>query len=366
VDLLAALTMHRGVAMGRTVSEHSPKKSGVGSDGRNKRSVWRSTLLRLMLSNLAWTLFITSGSAQERWFVMRGMEYDWKGVRGHDDWERLFLQSHPNWPSSMWNVSVIQVTTQTLAHISDNDLRRFVNQLDKRGIALSVEMLAQAYGSDCGKNVEGFAAPASTASIAAKIKRVGGVLKFAAMDEPLWFGHYYQGPGQCRSSIPEVARRVAANIAEYKRQFSGLVVGDIEPVPALTTQKNWQGVYRHWIAEFRAAVGEGLGFLHIDIDWNAANWQGGVTEAMGFARQMTLPSGIIYNGSSRAKDTREWLESAYQYIKEIEDRLHSVPDHTVFQSWVRFPTRGIGNDSEPGQDSLLERYNQRGLRSGAH
>jgi hypothetical protein len=44
-----------------------------------------------------------------------------------------------------------------------------------------------------GANVEGYDSPEETARIAAKIKRAGINLRYIAMDEPLWFGHYYNG-----------------------------------------------------------------------------------------------------------------------------------------------------------------------------
>jgi hypothetical protein len=47
--------------------------------------------------------------------------------------------------------------------------------------------------ANCGANVEGYDSPEETARIAAKIKRAGINLRYIAMDEPLWFGHYYNG-----------------------------------------------------------------------------------------------------------------------------------------------------------------------------
>jgi hypothetical protein len=73
-------------------------------------------------------------------------------------------------------------------------------------------MLAQAYTLpgidapvDCGGGVEGYFAPDQTAALAAKLKRAGGTLQYIAMDEPLWFGHYYNEKNACHSSIDKSA-----------------------------------------------------------------------------------------------------------------------------------------------------------------
>jgi hypothetical protein len=69
----------------------------------------------------------------------------------------------------------------------------------------------------CGAGVEGYDSPQDAARIAAKLKQAGINLKYIDMDEPLWFGHYYNERSACRSSIENVAERVAANLAAYQK-----------------------------------------------------------------------------------------------------------------------------------------------------
>jgi hypothetical protein len=78
----------------------------------------------------------------------------------------------------------------------------------------------------CGEGVEGYYAPFATAALAAKLKRAGGELQYIAMDEPLFFGHYYNEKNACRSSIRNVVDRVAANLREYQKIFPDAVLHD--------------------------------------------------------------------------------------------------------------------------------------------
>jgi hypothetical protein len=151
---------------------------------------------------------------------------------------------------------------------------------------------------------------------------------------------------------------VAANVNEYRQQFPSLVVGDVEPIPSLTSRNGWQETYRTWMTEFKSAVGAPIAFLYFDIDWDNPNWRRGLADAMHLAKALQLPTGIIYNASPHAKGDREWLARAFQHIGEIEAGLGIVPDRAIFQSWVRFPKHGIGDQSSPGEDSLVEQYQQ--------
>jgi hypothetical protein len=171
------------------------------------------------------------------------------------------------------------------------------DKLRQANVALGVEMLAQAYRGDCGQGVERYASAPGTASIAAKIQRAGIELSFAAIDESFWFGHYYQGPHACRSTVLDVARRVAANIAERRKVFPRIAIGDIEPIPALTMRSGWQSDYREWMERFRTTTGYPLGFLHVDVDWDAKNWQTAAVAASRFVYEAGLPFGTIYDAS---------------------------------------------------------------------
>jgi hypothetical protein len=58
----------------------------------------------------------------------------------------------------------------------------------------------------------------------------GAEVGYIAMDDPLWFGHYYNGKNACHSSIDNVAERVAKNLHEYLKVFPNAIIGDGEPI----------------------------------------------------------------------------------------------------------------------------------------
>jgi hypothetical protein len=323
---------------------------------QDRRTWLTATTLRLFAFLALSLLNPTIGRGQQVWFSMRGMAQDWKGVHGFADWEKLFLNSDAQWPATLAGVAVLQVTTQTLERIPENDLIKVVNRLHALKVPMGVEMLAQNYEGNCGKNVEGFTSPQQTSAVAARLKRAGGELEYAAMDGPLWSGHYRRGEGSCLSPPSDVAQRVAANVREYVRLFPQLIVGDIEPIPDLTAQPDWVEVYRLWMTAFQAHNGRPLAFLRLDIDWDRNGWQEGIRAAAQFSRKANLPLGIIYNASPHAVDDSEWLARASHHMAEVEGKLGIIPQQAVFESWVRFPTRGIGDAAVPGYDSLVSTY----------
>jgi hypothetical protein len=182
------------------------------------------------------------------------------------------------------------------------------------------------------------------------------------MDEPLWFGHYYDGPHACHSSIDRVAELVAQNVRAYKRQFPNVAIGEGIPVPAFTNQPNWRADLEHWLQAFNAAAGQPLAFIQLDIDWQRPNWEQSVKALSGVVRGMNIPLGIIYNAPPPGKSAmtnEQWLQSAKRNFVHIENDLHVVPDQAVFASWVRYPPHSVSDESGLGEDWLVKQYVQR-------
>jgi hypothetical protein len=110
----------------------------------------------------------------------------------------LYFQPRPAWPDALTNVAVMGVLTQALVKIPEPELTQVAARLKERNIGLGVEMLAQAYTPPgCGGGVEGYFPPDQTAALAAKVRRASGAMQYVAMDEPVWFGHYYNGAQAC-------------------------------------------------------------------------------------------------------------------------------------------------------------------------
>ena len=215
----------------------------------------------------------------------------------------------------------------------------------------------------CGAGVEGYDSPEETGRIAAKLKEAGINLKYIDMDEPLWFGHYYNEKNACRSTIEDVAERVAANLAAYHKLWPDVVIGDIEPVPSLTVQPNWQKDYQQWLQAFQAHAGRPLAFMVLDIDWYNGRWEQNVQSMTNYLRDQHVKFAMIYNSGVTPTTTNDqYLDAAHQHFVHIERDLHIVPDIALFASWVRFPLRAISSPTERGQDFLVNEYVKLGNR----
>jgi hypothetical protein len=244
--------------------------------------------------------------------------------------------------------------------LPNKDLAKVTKRLKEHNVAMSVAMLAQAYDKQahCGANVEGYFPPEQTAVWALKLRQNGADLKYLAMDEPLWFGHYYNGPSACHSTIERVAELVAENVRAYKKQYPNVAVGDGLPVPSFTDQPNWQADLKHWMQAFNSANGQPLAFIQLDIDWQHKNWEQSVKALSRFLRGMNMPFGIVYNAppGGSAMTNEQWLESAKRNFVHIEKELHIEPDQVTFASWARYPRRSVSDQSGLGEDWLVKEY----------
>ena len=317
----------------------------------------------MRLLGLALATAIMFGTAAEAadasrpqiWFGMPGVQMN-KGAAG---WDRIFFQPDAPWPKTLDHVQVIGATAGALGKLSDDQLARVVAILQQHHIGLAVSVLAQnwVHEAHCGHGVEGYSDPPGNARIAAKLVRAQAHVSYFTMDEPLSFGHYYNGKNACHSSIDNVAERVSVIMREYLEAFPGTPVIDTEPFPAVSSHPQWRQDYQDWMRAFRAAVGQPIAGLNIDINWPDARWRPSLRGVVRFARNHGLRVGIIYWGNPAVGKTNDlWLDSAAQNFRLIEDGMGIVPDAAIFVSWSRFPERSISDENGLGEDSLVRRY----------
>ncbi|MBV8919849.1 hypothetical protein [Bradyrhizobium sp.] len=316
----------------------------------------------LLLANPA-TAAGPSAPTPQIWFSMGALT----SPAGHQSWDTLFYNPDAPWPEFMNHLHVVGILTQALLKISDEDLAKVVVRLKQKHVALGIEMLAQAYtlpGIDapphCGEGVEGHYAPFATAALAAKLKRAGATLDYIAMDEPLWFGHYYNGKLACHSSIENVAERVAANLREYQKVFPHVIIGDGEPFPSITDQPHWQDDYKEWLRFFQVKTGQPLAYTFVDINWGVTHWPASLQAMRDFAHQVHLPLGTIYNDAPprAAMSNQDWLDDAVRNFTHIERTLRVSPDWLAFSSWEKYPGHALTDSYGVGEDYLVKQYLQ--------
>ena len=318
----------------------------------------RSAIVMLLLYNGVGSVGVARAAGAgdtQIWFGMGALT----SPAGHHSWELLYYQPNPAWPDALTKVAVMGVLTQALVKIPEPELTQFAARLKEKNIGLGVEMLAQAYSSPgCGGGVEGYLPPDQTAALAAKVRRANGAVQYVAMDEPVWFGHHYNGPEACHSLIDNVAERVTANLREYLKVFPDLTIGDIEPFPSMSDQPNWQADYSAFRAAVQKATGKPIAYLFVDIDWARPNWEEGLKAIAQYAQNTHLALGIIYNASPPAasKDNQAWLNEARQNFAHIERDLHIKPQWAMFTSWTKFPGHAVTDENGLGEDYLVKEY----------
>jgi len=274
------------------------------------------------------------------------------------------------WEGAGRHVQVMAFSTQYLTKVSDSILSNIVKMLKSRNIGLGIESLATNWYHEppCGMGIEGYCDPGTTNAIVAKLLRVGGTPAYIGMDEPLWFGHFYDGKNACRSSLQDLAGRVAVNIRIYKAAFPNVVIGDIEPFPAVSNQPNWQADLAVWVKAFHNATGTPLSFLRLDVNWDDPVLSMGpshntpspaaitslVRKAASAARQNGLQVAVIYNGGIGNTDAL-WMQEARDHIRIVE-ASGIRPEQVIFQSWDKFPARSLPDTDPNALASLINYY----------
>jgi hypothetical protein len=278
------------------------------------------------------------------------------------------------WSDAARRIRIVKFSTQFLEAVPDETLSRIVRGLASKHIAIGLESLAQNWfheTPECGHGVEGYADPGSANKIVAKLKRVGGSLTYIAMDEPLWFGHYYSGKNACHSTIADVAERVSVIIKIYTAAFPDVVVGDTEPFPAVSSQPGWAADYASWTKAFKAATGIRLSFLHMDFNWGDPRLNAPTASAapnpdaianlakqvVAVARANGQQVGMIYNGNDTATTDQLWMDQARTHVRYIAaSKAH--PDQALFETWAKHPTRALPETDPNALANLVGYYLQ--------
>lgn len=282
-------------------------------------------------------------------------------------------------PDAPWNeaashLQAFQLGGPYLTGASQDDIDRMVADLNRRHIpiALSVGVMQSGPPSShpvCGGQglVEGYGRLELARLQSEKIKRAGGVIRYISMDEPLWFGHYFNGrrggqPG-CHSTIAEILDLIKGPLAVYAEEFPGIIVGDTEPTN-IADQPVWQVDLAAFAAGFRQQTCRPLAFLQLDTPFNhpgeealAVRFYRGVEQ---LKRQGLVDKiGIIYDGTRDDPTDEAWVSDAEQHIRLLEDKDHLHPDQAVIFSWMEHPQHALPESSPGSLTSLVDHYAHR-------
>jgi hypothetical protein len=307
--------------------------------------------------------------SQEIWFAPPAAPEDSRLHRAVDFMD-LFSPDAP-WQQAASHVKVFMIYGSYLSRAPQHEVDRIVGDLNRRGIPLALAVGVMNVGPRarhpaCGGlgMVEGYGVPSLARNQAGKIKRAGGAIRFIAMDEPLWFGHYFKGkpggqPG-CHSSIQELLQLIREPLAVYAEEFPGIVVGETEPTD-IAEQDHWKEDVSAWASGFRNQYGHALAFTHLDIPFNRPGEEGYAVDYYHYIEKLQQQGligaiGVIYDGTPTDSSDEAWVLDAKEHIHLIEDKHGLRPNQALIQSWQAYPQHVLPESSAGSLTGLVNYY----------
>lgn len=298
------------------------------------------------------------GKPQTIWFAPADTAVrTWAGDRnGSDDYMALFAPDAP-WTQAAGRIHIFKMYSNVflLPHLpgslTDEQIRTVLADLKRRNIALAVEhgpLYEDPAPPHCGTGIEGFGGSASL-RLAQRIRDLGGELRYLAMDEP-----FQHARDVCGWSAQQVAANAAASVAEIRKVFPDVLVGDIEVVPGSAAMPDWFEQYGLWMDAWKSASGRPLAFFHADINWGI-HYGDAIARARQLARERGIPFGVIYNGWHTDRSDAEWTASGMRNYASVELGAEP-PEQAIFQSWDHYPERVLPETSPSSFTYLVNSY----------
>jgi len=301
---------------------------------------------------------VAAGNPQLVWLCALGPGH-WPGAtNGTEDYANLFTPSAP-WTKAASHVQVFKIysdlfTRNQPGSFSDAQWQQVFADLARRDIALAMERGPLTVVSTCGKGVEGFE-DSDLLAAAQRIKRLGGNLRYMAMDEPEYYGNIYKGHNACSWTQTEIARNAMQCVVKVRTVFPDVLIGDIEPVPP-PDAPDWIERYTAFFDAWKEVTGSPLAFFHCDINWDAfPNWISGVESLRQVLVARGIPFGMIYNGLGRKTDA-DWMQAAESHFTDYETKTGIVPDQVIFQTWEIRPTHALPETDPTALTHLIDAY----------
>jgi len=263
-----------------------------------------------------------------------------RSFTGSDDFMKLFEPDAP-WQAAAGRVQVFKLYGEWVGYATQFQLETAIDNAQQRGFTLAMEF-GPLDAEDCGDGIEGFSGVSYAVNTAKRIKSAGGTLHFLAMDEPYFYGHFYDGPNACHWSAEKIAQEIDQFVKAMRAVFPDILIGDTEALSGLAGANQ----YKEWIEAFREVNGYDLAFLHMDVDWSRPNWPNEIIAIEKQGEKLNVPVGIIYTGNSFDPTDEEWLSAAGERVKKLEIEKGASPDHVLFQSWHDKPDHTLPESQE--------------------
>lgn len=286
------------------------------------------------------------------WFTPHG-PFNRQGVPGgSDDFFDLF-GPEDTWPQAAGYVHVVKIYDEFgMQRATPEQWRAVLTGVADRGMALAMELGPLPETGECGGG-EGFGFDHSL-NVVRKVQGYGGRVDIVVFDGPYAFGHFYNGidPVPCRWPLEKIAAETAAFVRALRQIEPNVVVGGLEPTWIELSPQD----VADWLDAFEDALGEPLGFIHLDVDWQRSDWPEFAVEVQRLANDRGVPFGIIYNGQDWDFSDEEWTQAAAERAYTFEELYGGRPDHVVFQSWHFHPRRALPETDPATFTGLINRY----------
>jgi hypothetical protein len=272
------------------------------------------------------------------------------------DYMQLFAAGAP-WTQARSHTQVFKIVEQLAAFGTDSELQTIFSYVNANNLTLALEAGPLITSPQCGLGVEGYTSGAAFATATAqRIKALGGNLAYISMDEPLFYGHFYQGTNACQASVETVAQQAASTMQAYQAVFPEVQVGDIEPLDSFADPAGvWVSTTQEWIGDFQAAAGFPLAFLHDDVTWSVPLNQY-LPQLQPLLTQQSIPFGMIFNGTNNAVSDAGWMSAAEQNIQAYNSSGDAQPAQVIFQTWDPYPTHVLPETSPTSLSYLVDFY----------
>jgi hypothetical protein len=304
-------------------------------------------------------LKLTLGFPAQIW--VGAMEPEWRKQRGwpENDFMQMFDQSAP-WTKAASKVNVFLVTKKFAVEAPEEEVKKLIDNLQARHIALALQGVPLVSSDACGKSIESYGPPHSMPAAAARLKKLGGEVQYIALDEPLYFGHEFEGNANlhaCHSPVDKLAEQTAATMAEVRKVFPDVKVGDVEPFPVHHPDaRTWIANLTEWWDAYRKYNGAPFAFFQADLVRTTPDWRNQFEAAVAVVRRDGIPLGVIYDGQPTDGSDEAWTANARSLCRTVESQMKVIPDLVVFQTWTDRPRKMLPETADGSLTSLAARY----------
>jgi hypothetical protein len=312
-----------------------------------------------LMLGVALLLKLTLGLPAQVW--IGAMEPEWRKARGwpENDFMSLFSESAP-WPKAAAKVNVFLITKKFAIEAPDDEVKKLIDNLKARHIALALQGVPLVATDACGRSIESYGPPHHMEAAAQRIKRLGGNIEYIALDEPLYFGHAFDGNANlhaCHSPVDKLAEQTVASMNDVRKVFPDVKVGDVEPFPVHHPDaRTWIANLTEWWDAYKKYNGAPFAFFQADLVRTTPDWRNQFEMAVAVVRRDGIPLGVIYDGQPTDNSDEQWTANARTLCRTVEGQMRVTPDLVIFQTWTDRPRKMLPDTADGSLTNLVARY----------